>query len=655
MFNFYPKNLLLLLLLAIPTIVAYYSGLADGFYFDDHINIVDNVLLHVESPTLANFWQAAWSGNSGPIGRPLSYLSFSLNWYFTGDSAYAMKLTNLGIHLAVGILLFILSRQLLAFTNQSNSSKLQINVVSFLVALTWLLHPINLTSVLYVVQRMTSLSALFCVCVMLCYTHYRIQQMSLKGQWLPFIVFVIIFGLLALLAKETAAIVIFYLASIEFFIFRFQTLNKLDEIILKSLYALVFLSLMLGFSIFFYTNPDWLKNIYELRSFSLSERLLTESRIIIWYLKMIVAPNISEMSLFLDDFALSKSLFQPITTILSTIIIALLLVGGLIFRKKFILISFGIFWFFSAHLLESTILPLELAYEHRNYLPSFGIIICFVSIFNQLISRKKIKYVVTILLATWISLISYTTFLRAHQWSDPLQLALADIEYHPNSARAHTTLAGIYASIYAGFDAGIVTNSDALDGDDVFSKADYHFKKSVELDPFFSSANVARLILYSSYDKDISNIEFDKIIHSLKNKKIDSSTVSALKKLSDCQINKVCKLTTKDFMAVMYAPISKKDIDKEHLALLLIFLSEYYVAVLNDLETAINLTKIAIEERPKDIHYRFILVRWLVASNDYQQALNEIEKIRTKDRLGMFTSNSNKWTKQIEKSSKQTL
>ena len=48
-----------------------------------------------------------------------------------------------------------------------------------------------------------------------------------------------------------------------------------------------------------------------------------------------------------------------------------------------------------------------------------------------------------------------------------------------------------------------------------------------------------------------------------KNKKIDSSTVTALKKLSDCQINKVCKLTTEDFMAVMYAPISKKDIDKD--------------------------------------------------------------------------------------------
>ncbi len=643
----------MLFLLLLITIAVYFPGLADGFYFDDHINIADNTLLHVEDPSFENFWQASWSGNSGPLGRPLSYFSFSLNWFFTGNNAYAMKLTNLAIHLLVGILLFFLSKKLLTFINRSRNINLNVNLISLLSCGVWLVHPINLTSVLYVVQRMTSLSALFSVCALLCYTHFRLQQTKHKGHWFSLITSTATFGILAILAKETAVLLIFYLACIEVFILRFQTLSSNDKNILKIGFTLVILFITIGIGSFFYTHPDWLKNIYELRSFTLAERLLTESRILIWYLKMIIAPSISEMSLFLDDFSLSMSLFQPISTLISIALIVLIFVIGVISRKRFLFVSFGIFWFFSAHLLESTILPLELAYEHRNYLPSFGIFICLISLFENLLSREKIRYVIAILLVSWVSLISYTTFLRAQQWSDPLALALADIEYHPNSARAQGTLAGIYAGIYAGLQTGIINSNDGLDAEDVFQKADYHFKKSAQLDPFFSSANVSRLILYSSYDKEFPREEYSKIVESMKDKKLDSSTVTALKKLSHCHIKRICNLSTEDFMGVMYAPLSRQDMDKTHLALLLIFLSEYYVAVLNDIDTAIQLTKIAIEEQPKDIHYRFVLIRWLTAANLNQEALNELKIIREKDKFGMFTSNANAWKARIDTSSKK--
>ncbi len=647
------SNFFLLTFFSILTIAVYYPGLADGFYFDDHINIVDNTLLHVENPTLGNFWQAAWSGNSGRLGRPLSYFSFSVNWFFTGNNAVAMKLTNLVIHILAGILLFFLSKKLLTYINRSNETKTNVNLIAALIYGIWILHPINLTGVLYVVQRMTSLSALFCVSAMLCYAHFRLKQIEHKSYWFPLVSSTGIFTLLAVFTKETAVNLVFYLALIEIFVFKFSAFRKADQTILKTCFTLGFIIIAISIGIFLIANPEWLEVRFDRRSFTLTERLLTESRVVVWYLKMIIAPNISEMSLFLDDFSLSKSLFQPFTTLISIALILLILVLGFISRKIFLLVAFGIFWFFSAHLLESTILPLELAYEHRNYLPSFGIFICLISLFQYLLSREKIRYVISICLVIWISLISYTTFLRAQQWSDPLNLALADVEHHPNSARAHVSLAGIYVGIYAGFHAGIVSSKDGLDADDIFHKADYHFKKSAQLDPFFSSANVARLILYSSFDKELPREDYSKIVSTLQEKKLDSSTVTALRKLSHCHIKRVCKLSTEDFMGVMYAPLLRQDIDKHNLALLLVFLSEYYVAVLNDLDTAIQLTKIAIEEQPKDIHYRFVLIRWLTTAKLYQDALDELEIIRAKDRFGMFTSNADAWKIRIDTTAEQ--
>lgn len=624
------------------TVVVYYPGLTNHFDFDDFPNIVDNQLLHVKNPSISNFWQAAWSGNSSSFGRPLAYLSFSINSHFSGLDAQAMKVTNLVIHLLVGILLFFLSRLLLNHINLSKKLKFNVNFISALACGVWLLHPLNLTSVLYVVQRMTSLCALFSVCAMLCYTYFRIRQTKHKGQWLPLIISTSLFALLSFLAKENAVLLIFYITCIEFFILKFSTFNPNDRTILKACFISAHTIIIVSIVMFLTFNSEWLKNAYDFRVFNLSERILTEFRILVWYLRMIMTPDITEMSLYLDDFSLSTSLFSPISTILSITLLLTLLVIGYLVRTKYILVSFGIFWFFSGHLLESTIIPLELAFEHRNYLPSFGIYIALIFIAEHLLNNSKLRRAVIISCIAWIALISYTTLNRVEQWKDPLNLALSHVQNHPNSARAHSVLAGKYASY--------VRSSDGEINDEIFNKVDFHFKKAAMLNSCCSSNLIARLAFYNLQGRDLPKNEFAQLINSLKQNKIDPGTHIALRNLTMCQIDGHCSLSHDDYMEIMYAPLSREELNKLYLPYLLVSLSEYYAAVLNDYDTAINLVRIIIEERPKELNYRFLLIKFLAHSRLYEDALNELEFIEKNDRFRIYVAHSTSWKNLIKSS-----
>ena len=112
------------------------------------------------------------SGDSGPSGRPVAQLSFALNHYFSGLDPFAFKLTNLAIHLANGVLIFILALRLLASLRVSTEQRRAL-IAAGLLATAWLLHPIQLLPVLHVVQRMTSLSAFFLLMALLCHMRGR--------------------------------------------------------------------------------------------------------------------------------------------------------------------------------------------------------------------------------------------------------------------------------------------------------------------------------------------------------------------------------------------------------------------------------------------------------------------------------------------------
>src|SRR5688572_15119706 len=201
-----PRGTTIVLLLALAlTAVAYVPGLNGIFFFDDFSNILENERLIHAPVSIEGAYRAAFSIDSGQLKRPVSLLSFWANIRLTGLNPFAFKLTNLFIHLINGLLIYALCIQLLAVYRkrfETQIDKTHARWIALSATGLWLLHPLNLTSVLYVVQRMNSLAALFTLAGLVCYVAGRQRLDSGKLAWPSLLMSFFPFGALALLSKE---------------------------------------------------------------------------------------------------------------------------------------------------------------------------------------------------------------------------------------------------------------------------------------------------------------------------------------------------------------------------------------------------------------------------------------------------------------------
>lgn len=416
----------------------YLPGISGPFLFDDRSNITNNSLLLVTRLDAHTLADAAFSGQAGPFKRPLAMLSFGLNHYFSeGFKAPHFKLTNIFIHGLNSTLLLILALQLLNRTHSKNNQYLVF--YAGLITILWSLHPINLTSVLYIVQRMTALSTLFSLCTIILYIKARnssVNSKTTRGSYYIFSLSLLCL-IFAIMSKENAILVPLLILLIE------QTLFSKEKpwphILqapkqLKITGFITFAVLSLVFSIWLI---DYASVGYNNRPFNMLERVLTESRVICFYISLILLPRIDGFALFHDDIVISTSLLSPWTTITSFIFILGLLITTFYYRKKNPLFALGISWFFIGHIIESTFFPLEIAHEHRNHLPSIGIIIAAFSLvpIRKLESKKAIAAIIFIAF-----ILGLTTILRATQWSDYKTLAFYEAKHNSASPATQAML-----------------------------------------------------------------------------------------------------------------------------------------------------------------------------------------------------------------------
>ncbi|MBF0140951.1 MAG: hypothetical protein HQL74_11810 [Magnetococcales bacterium] len=431
-----PFFLFLLILMAAAAIIS--PGLLGVFLLDDDANLQD-----LGAINQANSWYAwfnfAFSGRSGPAGRPLSLLTFSLQHASWPGFPLDFKLFNLAIHLINGLLLHLVIMKTGVLASWPSQ---RTKILALLAPTLWLLHPMQVSTVFYVVQRMTLLSATFILVGTGLYLHGRRlitdTQISQSKQNLGVIIAAIGIiggGSLAVLAKENGALLPLYILTLETTLlakhpwperlkkWRFAGLH--GPWILMAAYLLTHWQSVMGH--------------YASRTFTLPERLLTQTRVVTDYLRLIVAPKFHELGLFHDDYSTSHSLTQPPSTLWCLVFLAALLVTALALRNHFSWISFGILWFFAGHLMESTFLPLELYFEHRNYLPLFGI--AFIAAWavqslyyqtNQRRTRMLSVGLGALLLGQW----AFMSHDESQLWGDPIRQALIWSEENPKSARA---------------------------------------------------------------------------------------------------------------------------------------------------------------------------------------------------------------------------
>lgn len=381
-----------------------------GFLFNDEFSL-DKIQTELFSP-------------SGPFGRPVAMASFFLNAWLSQDLFY-WKLTNLAIHLLTGFVVYVFLRKLVARVSPQQT------YLAVAVSAIWLLHPLQVSTVLYTVQRMTQLATLFSVAGLYCYWLARENPIHSKAfvccqalSWL-------LFFPLAIFSKETALLFPVFIIVLELFILQKDNLtDKAFNLIVTGLIAI-------GLVIFCW-QFDSIAGGYAIREFTLGERTLTQARVVTTYLGMLLIPAQGRMSFLHDDVVLSTSLLQPWTTAPAAGLLALLLVSALFARKKLPLYSVGLVLFFAGHLLESSVFALELMYEHRNYLPSVGFFLALVSLIDHLLTNKR---VLTWVGGCYLALLVFSTWLLADTWGSDIRLYHQIETHHPKSERITHVLA----------------------------------------------------------------------------------------------------------------------------------------------------------------------------------------------------------------------
>lgn len=417
------------LLLLLLTTGLYWLGLNGDFLFDDIPNIVNKPALHLDRPQIDDLIDAALAGHAGPLGRPIAYLSFALDHWRGGLDPTVFKQTNIAIHLINGLLVFALARALLAAL-QPYARHGRSEATALLTAAIWLLHPLNLSPVLYVVQRMTSLATLFVFSGVLAYVYGRRRGGLVGATWV--LSAYAVFLPLAALSKENGLLLPVLLAVVELFCLRGQGSVRMRRLTmaLHSVFFLLPLAVLLLYTVI---RPEWISGGYVNRDFSLEERLLTQTRVLWFYVSLLVLPDISRMGLF-HEFTLSSTLFSPWTTLPALLAWCAALGWAWWSRQRQPLFAFAIVWFLSGHAMESTVIALELVHEHRNYLPTFGPIFAIAAVLINWADKPgwRRKTMVSIMVLA----LAAATAVRARIWGDTPAQMLVEAQNHPGSVSA---------------------------------------------------------------------------------------------------------------------------------------------------------------------------------------------------------------------------
>lgn len=503
-------------------ILVYLPGLDGEFMFDDQWNIVANEAVHVDSLAPGEMFDAATSGRAGLLKRPVAMASFGLNYFVSGLEPRGWKIANLAIHLLTGWLVFLVCRELVRALVERDEA-VSAESVAAIVASLWLIHPLNLTAVLYVVQRMTSLATLFSLWAIFLYMRGRVQLGG--GGWRP-IAFA--FGLalpLALLSKETGALIPLLLLLIEWVCFRFEARpeNRRRLFILFGV-TVGLPALVTGLILLF--SPDTFLSGYASRYFTLSERLLTEARVLWFYVQLVFVPWLGSLGLFHDDVVVSTSLVNPLSTLPAVLLWIVLAVFALTPRCPRI-IAFGLLFFLLGHALEAGIFPLELAFEHRNYLPMIGLLlppVFYLVVYGIPELAARLPAVLLSIFALWLG---FTTALRASDWGSLASFSLAQYQHHPDSPRSAYQLARMHAA-----SADIAEDSQLRSQH--FDKAVLLFVRSAELRPDFTDGLFGLMVLYARNGLEPAEPMVEDLLTRLREQPINSNTLRQIDNLQAC-------------------------------------------------------------------------------------------------------------------------
>ena len=483
-----PKIIALLFIFSIIGAGIYSNTLEGPFVMDDMVRIENNPDIRITSITLPNILKSAFGNVSGK-SRPIANVTFALNYYFHQYELAGFHIVNILIHILSAFFLFLFMNATLRITGHKGWDRQSSKTlpgpfparIAALAAFIWFVNPLHTQSVTYIIQRQNSMAAMFFILSFLLYVKGRMhgrqkpetvktaqnapqpkgkkfRKNSPKESGSPStdgrnasdkalspirLCYIWYLGsaltwILALGCKQTAVTLPFFVFLYEWYFFqdlKWEWLRK------KLKYMLGILGLLILIA-FLFLGPQPLEKILSIRDFAnneftFGERVLTQFRVVIYYLSLIFYPNPSRLNLDYD-FALSHSLIDPVTTLLSLFAIIGLIGLAFYLARSQRLISFCIIWFFGNLLIESSIIPLAIIFEHRTYLPSMLIGLPVVILAYR---YGKNIWFVSALLCGVVVLFAYWTYQRNEIWQDTVTFYSDGVEKSPQKARPRFNLA----------------------------------------------------------------------------------------------------------------------------------------------------------------------------------------------------------------------
>lgn len=413
---------LAVVLVCIATVTTYAVGLEPLLVLDDYASI--EPLLTMGDAALP--WRDVIVSPTGPLGRPVAMLSFLVDRHVHGSELEAWKVTNLVLHLLIGLGLYALALEVARIHMPERDA-----LVASLAAALWLMHPIQVSTVLYTVQRMTQLSMFFCVIGMLSYVKARTRRPDTRFRRVLLASPLFLWFPLATLSKENGALLPLFLMLMEK-----TVLTGVPESCRRSLRLVfaVYLGAMLLGALILAANifGAGAEAVIQRRGFSAFAHLLSQAQVLLDYLHQILLPTRSGLGFFHDDISISRGLLNPPQTLAALCVHATLLGLGWCLRTRLPLIAFGSALFYAGHLMESSLIPLEMMFEHRNYLPSFGILLAAVALFSG-IRAPGLARLSAILGLGMLAVLTLVTRSLVQDWSTPARFYRAAFELHPDS------------------------------------------------------------------------------------------------------------------------------------------------------------------------------------------------------------------------------
>lgn len=412
------------LIIAITAFIVYANSLGADFQWDDELVILNtSTVQNINDFSLSTEWKQI-------NNRPLSMLSFAVNYYIHGFSPPGFHLVNLFIHILTGCLIFLLAVHIMRLPQLKSTLFQQYDtLIALFSALIFIAHPIQTGAVTYIVQRMTLMAGMFYLLALYLYAQGRSRHIEDGNGKTPLLYYgaAIVTGICAVLSKQNAATFPAAFLLYEIFFVRDREGRPYTRYGVTLGSALILTFLVIAATGMLPRETD---------TISRGNYLMTQFRVIVKYIQLILLPINQNVDY---DFSISQS-FREFPVVGSLVLLlGTATLGVLLFRKQRVL-SFCIFWFFLTLSIESTLIPIrDVIFEHRLYLPLFGFSFGAVIALNKLIAHRGKKHIIA-LFSILIMIYGIAAIKRNTVWKTPYSLWSDAAKKSPRKGRPYSFL-----------------------------------------------------------------------------------------------------------------------------------------------------------------------------------------------------------------------